>query len=309
MKGPLEPLRILLKISLLFGLAYNVNYKAAEAKENSGLQQSLNGKGLTLDERMSRIEEENRQHKTEISLLKSVVEEDKKAIATLTIKVDEEHATVNYLKTHIERLEKSALCNSDAKESVENCTISSKTRKKREGNPKTAKLVANTCADSSRLCTFYYPDHPDALRARNSISSQNKNFLNSSSSSGRQGINDQCLESSRLCTFGHPDHPNALSPINSTILSHNQTLNSVTNESNPKDILSGNLNTCSKTEDDSKTGIKFYGPPTNCSELEKLGYTLNGYYLVKNNNPSNRNKIVTVYCAFRPAQELKINQG
>ena len=34
-----------------------------------------------------------------------------------------------------------------------------------------------------------------------------------------------------------------------------------------------------------------------------------GYYLVKNNNPSNRNKIVTVYCAFRLAQELKINQG
>ena len=26
---------------------------------------------------------------------------------------------------------------------------------------------------------------------------------------------------------------------------------------------------------------RFYGPPANCSDLMKLGYTLNGFYLVK----------------------------
>jgi len=49
---------------------------------------------------------------------------------------------------------------------------------------------------------------------------------------------------------------------------------------------------------------RFYGPPTNCSELGLLGYTLNGYYLV-NSKPANNaiksseTKIETVYCAFK----------
>lgn len=34
---------------------------------------------------------------------------------------------------------------------------------------------------------------------------------------------------------------------------------------------------------------RFYGPPTNCSDLSRLGYTLNGYYQVKTVNNSTSN--------------------
>lgn len=56
--------------------------------------------------------------------------------------------------------------------------------------------------------------------------------------------------------------------------------------------------------------VQFFGPPTNCSEIGMLGYTLNGYYLVKSTDQINKNKIKIVYCAFRQAQEAMItNQG
>jgi len=55
--------------------------------------------------------------------------------------------------------------------------------------------------------------------------------------------------------------------------------------------------------------LRFYGPPTNCSDLARLGYTLNGYYLVKHNNTntttdksyfsSNSTATDTVCCAFK----------
>jgi len=53
---------------------------------------------------------------------------------------------------------------------------------------------------------------------------------------------------------------------------------------------------------------RFYGPPTNCSELSQLGYTLNGFYLVKapeNNNNSNiikaddKIKVDIISCTFK----------
>jgi len=48
---------------------------------------------------------------------------------------------------------------------------------------------------------------------------------------------------------------------------------------------------------------QFYGPPTNCSDLSQLGYTLNGFYLVQSNttNPNDTDslKTETVYCAFK----------
>jgi len=54
---------------------------------------------------------------------------------------------------------------------------------------------------------------------------------------------------------------------------------------------------------------KFYGPPTNCSDLARLGHTLNGYYLVRhnintkamtnNNYNYSSGKTDTVYCAFK----------
>jgi len=44
---------------------------------------------------------------------------------------------------------------------------------------------------------------------------------------------------------------------------------------------------------------RFYGPPTNCTELSMLGYTLNGYYLVKIADITKETKLETVYCAFK----------
>ena len=52
-------------------------------------------------------------------------------------------------------------------------------------------------------------------------------------------------------------------------------------------------------EEESKK--RFYGPATNCTELSKLGYTLNGYYLVNGNkNESKKSKnIKVVDCRFK----------
>ncbi len=44
---------------------------------------------------------------------------------------------------------------------------------------------------------------------------------------------------------------------------------------------------------------RFYGPPTSCSELMELGYTLNGYYLVRSKHHSKSANIEVVYCRFR----------
>ena len=50
--------------------------------------------------------------------------------------------------------------------------------------------------------------------------------------------------------------------------------------------------------DEENISKPFYGPPTNCVELGKLGYTLNGYYLV--NGSKNSNQIEVVSCQFQP---------
>jgi len=50
---------------------------------------------------------------------------------------------------------------------------------------------------------------------------------------------------------------------------------------------------------------RFYGPPTNCSDLSRLGYTLNGFYTVTMSSvnlsitPIDATKLVTVYCSFK----------
>ena len=52
---------------------------------------------------------------------------------------------------------------------------------------------------------------------------------------------------------------------------------------------------------------RFYGPPTNCSELSQLGYTLNGFYLVKtaeNNHGINMKdgdeiRVKVISCTFK----------
>jgi len=50
---------------------------------------------------------------------------------------------------------------------------------------------------------------------------------------------------------------------------------------------------------------QFYGPPTGCSDLSLLGFTLNGFYQVKSNESTYSNitnndiKLETVFCAFK----------
>ena len=71
----------------------------------------------------------------------------------------------------------------------------------------------------------------------------------------------------------------------------------------PVSILYGD-----RRNDTEKYRNRFYGPPTNCSDLTRLGYTLNGYYLVKpnntettitNNGNAKNTKLQTVFCAFK----------
>lgn len=48
-----------------------------------------------------------------------------------------------------------------------------------------------------------------------------------------------------------------------------------------------------------ENSIRFYGPPTSCDDLKKLGYTLNGYYFVKHQPTNNSGKIRAVFCRFK----------
>lgn len=54
---------------------------------------------------------------------------------------------------------------------------------------------------------------------------------------------------------------------------------------------------------------QFYGPATNCYDLGKIGYTLNGYYLVERIELESRNDEVNVeviYCKCQqPQQEFQ----
>jgi len=56
--------------------------------------------------------------------------------------------------------------------------------------------------------------------------------------------------------------------------------------------------------------LNLYGPPTNCSDLSYLGYTLNGFYLVlsiTNNANDDRIETDTVYCAFKQPEGVTFN--
>ena len=50
---------------------------------------------------------------------------------------------------------------------------------------------------------------------------------------------------------------------------------------------------------------RFYGPASNCDELGKLGFTLNGYYLVKGKGESISNSVEAVLCQFNLPKESK----
>jgi len=56
---------------------------------------------------------------------------------------------------------------------------------------------------------------------------------------------------------------------------------------------------------------RFFGPPTSCSDLSQLGYTLNGFYLVQsitnNYNDDDGLKIDTIYCTFKQPEGIQFN--
>ena len=70
----------------------------------------------------------------------------------------------------------------------------------------------------------------------------------------------------------------------------------------PASILRGGKNMTTKHIDQRK----FYVPPSNCSDLSQLGYTLNGYYLV-NTDVLQAKQLVTVYCAFKQPEGTLFN--
>jgi len=67
----------------------------------------------------------------------------------------------------------------------------------------------------------------------------------------------------------------------------------------PKHVLMGKK----RGDDDDPSIRKFYGSPTNCSDLSLLGYTLNGYYLVKPVSETLNTLLETIYCAFKQPEE------
>jgi len=71
----------------------------------------------------------------------------------------------------------------------------------------------------------------------------------------------------------------------------------------PAHILRGGKNKTIKQTDQRK----FYGPPSNCSDLSQLGYTLNGYYLVNTTDALQSKQLVTIYCAFKRSEGILFN--
>jgi len=56
---------------------------------------------------------------------------------------------------------------------------------------------------------------------------------------------------------------------------------------------------------------RFYGQPTNCSHLSQLGYTLNGFYLVKSANLLDTSglQLETVFCSFKQPEGRPFNSS
>ena len=136
--------------------------------------------------------------------------------------------------------------------------------------------IKERCADSSRVCTFFYPDHADAIiRTTNNSFPYNKTIqqvLNSkdtisSSVAGREALTGRCSDSSRFCTFYYPDHPDAIIKVTNNGSSHN------------------------------KKPISLNHPPRSCKELKGFGHALNGFYLVQG-TLEQANKVLTIYCNF-----------
>ena len=53
------------------------------------------------------------------------------------------------------------------------------------------------------------------------------------------------------------------------------------------------------TENDIIEDKRFYGPAYSCAQISELGYTLNGYYLVKIENQTRINQVEVLDCRFK----------
>lgn len=166
---------------------------------------------LTLNERMLKLEAKNQKQENEIHSLTATVKEDKKEIS--------------HLKGRIEQLESKYELNSS-----DDAFNGGKLKHRREVASSSSRPKENEkCARSSKSCTFFYPDNPDAIINTKNFFVKNVQKYFNNSNAEYQNLNRQ---------------------------------------------------------------------PTNCKELNLLGHTLEGFYLVKGIDESGNNKVRTVYCTF-----------
>jgi len=61
------------------------------------------------------------------------------------------------------------------------------------------------------------------------------------------------------------------------------------------------------TEKEDMSSTPFFGPATSCEELLKIGYTRNGFYLVKETNATSNSHVEMVDCQF--SNPSGVNEG
>lgn len=254
-----------------------------------------------LEIRLSSIEKELQDQKTKMSTLESTrlksvekeLQAQKNQLSFLETKQDskfhEIQDVVSILKTSLTDRSRSK----HKREAFLVNTSSSNSVKKNQ------KAKKERCSDSSRVCTFFYPDHADAVNKRTkngfSLNSTKQDislkdtsaFPNSSQPKwnpispvpvSKEPLKGHCSDSSRFCTFFHPDHPDAITKgtDDGSSLTEQQVQQVHAKAERPS------LNN---------------RPPTSCEELKQLGHALNGFYLVQ--GPLEKsNKILTIYCNF-----------
>lgn len=88
------------------------------------------------------------------------------------------------------------------------------------------------------------------------------------------------------------------------------TASDIDRHKRPARLLPFSLLYGDRNKNETNAPLKFYDPPANCSELSQLGYTLNGFYLVKSvtgtNNITDTN-LETVFCAFKQPPDVPFN--
>ena len=70
-------------------------------------------------------------------------------------------------------------------------------------------------------------------------------------------------------------------------------------------ICNYNYNSGKEKNQTEKEGMRFYGPATSCEELLKIGYTRNGFYLVKGKNATSNSHVEMVDCLFANPNGVK----